>query len=150
MQPLAMLFCDTFTAQKMKFSIKNFFSKCDQILRKLRIWSHLLKKSLMGNRFFCAVFFSFLPRNPRRKGGIKTPKFNRCIQELDKHLRQSFLAKLTNGCNSQSTKYYIIIVWRYPKFSSGYHLLGRFCHTTWNMKISRISTMCIFFKQHCG
>ena len=31
------------TAQKMKFSIKDFFSKCDQIHRKLRIWSHLLK-----------------------------------------------------------------------------------------------------------
>ena len=27
------------TAQKMKFSIKDFFSKCDQIRRKLRIWS---------------------------------------------------------------------------------------------------------------
>ena len=34
-------------AQKVKFSIMDFFSKCDQIHRKLRIWSHLLKKSLM-------------------------------------------------------------------------------------------------------
>ena len=33
------------TAQKMKFSIKDFSSKCDKIRRKLRIWSHLLKKS---------------------------------------------------------------------------------------------------------
>ena len=32
--------------KKMKFSIKDFFSKCDQIRRRLRIWSHLLKKSL--------------------------------------------------------------------------------------------------------
>ena len=32
------------TAQKMKFSIKNFVSKCDQIRRNLRIWSHLLQK----------------------------------------------------------------------------------------------------------
>ena len=40
---------DYFTAQKMKFSIKDFFSKCDQIRRKLRICSHLKKKSLMGN-----------------------------------------------------------------------------------------------------
>ena len=39
------------TAQKMKFSIKDFFSKCD-----LRIWSRLLKKSLMENFIFCAVF----------------------------------------------------------------------------------------------
>ena len=44
-----------YTAQKMKFSIKDFFSKCDQIRRKLRIWSHLLKKSLMENFTFCAV-----------------------------------------------------------------------------------------------
>ena len=46
-----------FTAQKMKFSIKDLFSKCDQIGRKLRIWSHLLKKSLMENFIFCAVFY---------------------------------------------------------------------------------------------
>ena len=26
----------------MKFSIKDYFSKCDQIHRKMRIWSHLV------------------------------------------------------------------------------------------------------------
>ena len=41
------------TAQKMKFSIQNFFSKCDQIRIFLRIWSHLLRKSLMENFIFC-------------------------------------------------------------------------------------------------
>ena len=46
-----------FTAQKMKFSVKDLFSKCDQIRRKLRIWLHLLKKSLTENFIFCAVFF---------------------------------------------------------------------------------------------
>ena len=40
------------TAQKMKFSIKDFFSKCHQIRRKRLIWSHLLKKSLMGKFIF--------------------------------------------------------------------------------------------------
>ena len=40
------------TAQKMKFSIENFYSKCDQIRKKLRIWSHLLDKSLMENLIF--------------------------------------------------------------------------------------------------
>ena len=45
----------TDTTQKMKFSIKDFFSKCDQIRRKLRIWSHLLKKFLIENFTFCAV-----------------------------------------------------------------------------------------------
>ena len=44
------------TAQKMKFSIKDLFSKCDQIRNFLRIWSHLLKKSLMENFIFCAVY----------------------------------------------------------------------------------------------
>ena len=43
------------TAQKMKISIKDFVSKCDQIHRKLWIWSHLLTKSLMGNFIVCAV-----------------------------------------------------------------------------------------------
>ena len=36
----------------MKFSIKDFHSKCDQIRRKLWIWSHLLKKALMENFIF--------------------------------------------------------------------------------------------------
>ena len=43
------------TAQTMKFSITNFLSKCNQIPKKLRIWSHLLKKSVMENLIFCAV-----------------------------------------------------------------------------------------------
>ena len=43
------------TTQKMKFFIKDFFSKCDQIRSLLRIWSHLRKKSLMENFIFCAV-----------------------------------------------------------------------------------------------
>ena len=41
--------------KKMKFSITYFFSKCYQIRRKLRIWSHLLKKSVMESFIFCAV-----------------------------------------------------------------------------------------------
>ena len=36
------------TAQEMKLSIKDFFSK-------LGIWLHLLKKSLLENFIFCAV-----------------------------------------------------------------------------------------------
>ena len=37
-----------FAAQKMKFSIKDFFSKCDQI-------RSFLKKSLIENPIICAV-----------------------------------------------------------------------------------------------
>ena len=48
-----------YTAQQMKLSNKDFFSKCDQIRRKLRIWSHLLKKPLMENFIVCAVMMNF-------------------------------------------------------------------------------------------
>ena len=44
-----------YTAQKMKFSTTELFSKCNQIHSFLRIWSHLLKKSLMEDFIFCAV-----------------------------------------------------------------------------------------------
>ena len=53
---------------KKKFSIKDFFRQCDQISSFLRIWSHLLKKSIMGN-------FNLLrselntPINPLMPGG---------------------------------------------------------------------------------
>ena len=39
----------------MKFSIKDFFSKCEKIRNFLRIWSHLLKKILNGKlHFLCS------------------------------------------------------------------------------------------------
>ena len=40
------------TTQKTKISVMDFFSKCHQIHRKLRIWLHLLKQSLMENFIF--------------------------------------------------------------------------------------------------
>ena len=54
------------TAQKMKFSIKDSFSKCDQICRKLWIWLHLLKKSLMENLIFCGVSTAMLLRSLKK------------------------------------------------------------------------------------
>ena len=44
------------TAQKMKFSSKDFVRKCDEIRSFLWIWSHLMKKYLMENFIFCLVF----------------------------------------------------------------------------------------------
>ena len=41
--------------KKMKFSVQDFFSKCDKIYRKLQIWSQLLKNSLMENFIFCVI-----------------------------------------------------------------------------------------------
>ena len=75
-------------AQRMKFFTKVFFSKCDQIVSLLRIWSHLLKKSWMKNFIFVqcvqakqqrnevsndlpgnidGYFFTGCPRNPKIK-----------------------------------------------------------------------------------
>ena len=36
----------------MKFFLKDFFSKCDQIRKKLLIWPHLLKKYSVENLIF--------------------------------------------------------------------------------------------------
>ena len=41
--------------QKMKFSNMDFFTECDQIRKKLLIWSNLLKKPLVENFIFCSV-----------------------------------------------------------------------------------------------
>ena len=46
---------ETALQKKMKFSIKDFFSKCEQIRSFLCIGSHLPKKSFMENFIFCAV-----------------------------------------------------------------------------------------------
>ena len=49
------------TAQKVKFLLKNFCSKCDQIHSFLRIWSHLLEKSLMETLFLVqSKFFNWI------------------------------------------------------------------------------------------
>ena len=48
------------TAQKMKFSIKDFFSKCDQICSKLWIWSHLVS-------FFMQYIFYYKNQLNHRK-----------------------------------------------------------------------------------
>ena len=56
---------------KIKFSIKDFFSKCDQILSFLRIWSHLLKKHLMENFSFfvqSTLEYRIIGGNYRRVG----------------------------------------------------------------------------------
>ena len=41
----------------MKLSIKDFSSTCDEILRELRIWLHLLEKSLIENFIFCRMTY---------------------------------------------------------------------------------------------
>ena len=53
----------TITLHTKKFFIKDFFHKCDQVRRKLRIWSHLLKKYLMENFIFSEVLLLNLKKN---------------------------------------------------------------------------------------
>ena len=46
----------SYIARNIKFPIKDFFSKCDQIFSLQRIWSYLLKmESLMENFILCPV-----------------------------------------------------------------------------------------------
>ena len=66
----------------MKFSIKDFFSKCDQIHRKLRIWSYLLKKFLIENFIFCAV----LEEEGSSEKGHSPRIFNYTYAEQNKQL----------------------------------------------------------------
>ena len=70
--------------QKMKFSIWNVFSKCDQIRRKPQIWSHLLKKSLLENLFFWAV---------KRSKARKIYKDQGKKEVIKKHLMLTFQRK---------------------------------------------------------
>ena len=62
----------------MKFFIKDFFSKRDQFRRRLRIWSYLLKKSLMENFIFLCS-----------ESGTSKRKSSVCQQELEEYENQS-------------------------------------------------------------
>ena len=44
-----------FNAEKVQFSVRDFFTKCEQILSFLRICSPLLSQSLTENLLFCIV-----------------------------------------------------------------------------------------------
>ena len=84
------------TTQKMKFSIEDSFSKCDQFrsfLRNyLRICSHLLMKSLTENFIFCAV--NVLSRTEILN---KSP-FRHCYRSAEKF--SVFLRLLASGKQS--------------------------------------------------
>ena len=69
------------TAQKMKFSIKNFFNKCHQICRKLLIWSHLLRKSFI----FCAVDAEICIQRPAQNILAKKWLINSIYKSLDEN-----------------------------------------------------------------
>ena len=85
------------TAQKMKFSIKDFFSKCDP---------HLLKKSLMENFIFCVpdvLKISYISWFPLSKNTTKVLTFNEKSWLLSRKMRHVFTAfEAKNYCNTTS------------------------------------------------
>ena len=141
----AMIFCKYFlhclenrcslAAQKLKFSIKDFFGKCDQTRRKLRIWSYLLKKSLMENFTFCAVSRSW-PTTVLKIDFFTDILQELCLQTFGKYLRQilifmwnSTIREKFNFCFSEDfykywsnfyfgrrTECYAIILWSFEVF----------------------------------
>ena len=94
------------TAQKLKFSIKDFFSKCNKIRSFLWIWSHLLKKSLMENFIFWALNFLdsiwFLQKRSEFFLGILSNK-----QEF---LWKAFAIAIFNSINIQLNYYFKIVL----------------------------------------
>ena len=104
----------------MKFSIMNFFSKCDQICMELQIWSWLLKKSLMENYIFCAVSYSNMSDTRNNSFFQRVRTFSHSTKlsktsDLD-HLTESLQAEeipkrattlITYSCRTSSLKGYL-------------------------------------------
>ena len=85
------------TTQKMKFSIIDFFSKCDQIRSFLRSWSCLSKKSLMENFIFCAV-------NSKRYSRYFADHIKKDhIKSTVKHLWYFHLKSILKICNTRES-----------------------------------------------
>ena len=78
----------------MKFHVKDFFSKCDQIRNFLWIWSHLLKKSLMENFMFCTVNHVVFPAFLSHICSYLTSV---CVFVCEKFLIDAFLDSLCSG-----------------------------------------------------
>ena len=101
------------TSQKLKFPIKGFFSKCGQICSFLRIWSHLLKKSLIEILIFSAVTSAVPGSGLREVRNIWKKHSNKMINFLlivcfhgTKNYQSIFLF-LNNSSNIQQTILYI-------------------------------------------
>ena len=84
----------------MKFSIQGFFSKCDQIRRKLRIWSHLLKKFLMENIIFCAVCLNWWQFDEGMVSKIIKVPDSEVYSEPSQTSKMKCFVKIANGFQS--------------------------------------------------
>ena len=111
-----------YTAQKMRFSIKDFFSKCDQIRSFLRIWSHLLKKSLMENFIFCEVLVKKLKL--KSDSQLVYPSQWNPFKNDEKR----FLLYLKSSFCSQYIYFFVLTFWSCKKtgFSRKIRLISKF------------------------
>ena len=105
----------TSTAKRTKLSIKDIFSKCDQIHWLLRIWSHSLKKSLTENFLYSSQCFS------KNIDYLKTSKAKLLILNLHFSFRQFCL--------------FCIIA-----YSSWKLVLSKKLVKIWNDKVKKLST----------
>ena len=108
------------------FFIKDFFSKCDQNRIFLRIWSHLLKNSLMEIFIFlCGVAYLHVGMVCRCNSKYKFAasiwlERHKTIRDLVKHLRGSFFAEAVKDWKPLTTftNISIIYVSQEPKYAS--------------------------------
>ena len=112
------------TAQKTKFSIKNFFSKCDQICRRLRICSHLLKKSLKKTLFFVQCWLNFLEelkqKMKNKKGLIfglssaqKFTKISNTLEDIHYFVIILLRESVVRRCSLKQVFLIAIFIWRH-------------------------------------
>ena len=81
-----------FHCTNVKFFIKDFFSRCDQIPRNQRIWSDLLKKSFMENFIVCTVFITTF-RYYKAPWKQFRQRYFCCIKNVDEKIKQKWMYK---------------------------------------------------------
>ena len=101
--------------KKWKFFIKDFFSKCDQFRRKLRIWSRLLKKSLMLLHYigrFVTLMHAYEPREhmfvPSAIG--KAPALYHLNYDDPNKLAKRMMGYTDQNGNKKNT--YVLEIWK--------------------------------------
>ena len=114
-----------FTAQKMKFSINDFSSKCDQIRSFLRIWPHLLEKSLIENFIFCAVFMGICKKTENWIKIISIRRWIATIKSCDVIVRtlsnikaERFVKIVKRLLANIFAKRHVLNVWQGPEYVS--------------------------------
>ena len=117
----------------MKFSITDFFSWCDQIRRKLRIWSHSLKKSVMENFIFVQYLFCCL-----------WIRFYRPQQHLQKQLSRSVLIKTCSENMQQIYRRTPIPKCDFNEVTFSIKLLCNFIEITLRYECSPVNLLHIF------